>query len=52
MKFNKYNNSYNIIGSNIKNYRIYNHYTQNELFEKLTIYGLNLYHSNIYLIEQ
>ncbi len=51
MKVKRINNKSNIIGSNVKNYRIYNHYTQTELSEKLSLYGLNLYHSDIYLIE-
>lgn len=51
MKSKRLNNKANIIGSKIKKYRLENGYTQEELCQKLDLYGLNLYHSDIYLIE-
>lgn len=41
----------NIIGQNIKAYRTKMGYTQEQLCAKLDLYGVNLYHSDIYLIE-
>lgn len=51
MRTKKLNHKANIIGSNIKKYRLLNKYSQDELCRKLDLYGLNLYHSDIYLIE-
>lgn len=51
MKVKRLNNKSNIIGKNIKQYRLANNYTQEELCLKLNLYNLNLYHSDIYLIE-
>lgn len=51
MRSKKLNNKSNIIGKNVKKYRTANNYTQEELCKKLDLYGLNLYHSDIYLIE-
>ena len=51
MRVKKFNNKANIIGTNIKEYRLKNGYTQEQLCQKLDLYGLNLYHSDIYLIE-
>lgn len=51
LRAKRLNNKANIIGNNIRKYRIQNSYTQDELCQKLDLYGLNLYHSDIYLIE-
>ena len=51
MKSKKINDKANIIGSNVRKYRLLNNYSQEELCKKLDLYGLNLYHSDIYLIE-
>lgn len=51
MRSKKLNKKSNIIGKNVKKYRTANNYTQEELCKKLDLYGLNLYHSDIYLIE-
>lgn len=51
MKVKRLNNKSNVIGQNVKKYRLQNKYTQEELCQKLDLYGLNLYHSDIYLIE-
>ena len=51
MRVKKFNNKANLIGANIKKYRLKNCYTQEQLCQKLDLYGLNLYHSDIYLIE-
>lgn len=45
------NSKLNIIGKNVKKYRQKMNLTQRELCAKLDLYGLNLYHSDIYLIE-
>lgn len=51
MKAKKINNKSNIIGNNLKKLRTANGYTQEELCKKIDLLGLNLYHSDIYLIE-
>lgn len=51
MRVKRLNDKLNIIGSNVKKYRQLNNYSQEELCNKLDLYGLNLYHSDIYLIE-
>ncbi len=51
MRVKRFNNKANIIGANIKKYRLKNEYTQEQLCQKIDLYGLNLYHSDIYLIE-
>ena len=45
------NSKMNIIGKNVKKYRLKAKLTQQQLCDKLDLYGLNLYHSDIYLIE-
>ena len=42
---------YSFIGKNVKKYRTKYGYTQEQLCDKLQLYGLTLYHSDIYLIE-
>ena len=51
LRVKRFNNKANIIGANIKKYRLKNEYTQEQLCQKIDLYGLNLYHSDIYLIE-
>lgn len=51
MQSKKFNNKSNIIGQNIRKYRLQKGYTQEQLCQKLDLFGLNLYHSDIYLIE-
>lgn len=51
MRSKKLNKKANIIGKNVKKYRTANNYSQEELCRRLDLYGLNLYHSDIYLIE-
>lgn len=51
MKVKRLNSKSNIIGRNVRKYRIALGYTQEELCNKLDLFGLNLYHSDIYLIE-
>lgn len=51
MKAKRLNSKSNIIGKNVRKYRLLFGYTQQELCDKLDLYGLNLYHSDIYLIE-
>lgn len=51
MKARKINNKSNIIGSNLRKYRLLRNLSQNELCKKLDLIGVNLYHSDIYQIE-
>lgn len=51
MQSKKFNDKSNIIGQNVKKYRMQKGYTQEQLCQKLDLLGLNLYHSDIYLIE-
>ena len=51
MRTKRFNSKANIIGDNVKKYRTQYGYTQQELCDQLDLYGLNLYHSDIYLIE-
>ena len=51
MRAKRLNSKSNIIGKNVRKYRLHFGYTQQELCDKLDLYGLNLYHSDIYLIE-
>lgn len=51
MRVKRLNSKSNIIGKNVRKYRTSRGYTQQELCDKLDLFGLNLYHSDIYLIE-
>ena len=51
MESKKSNDKANIIGKNVKKYRTIKGYTQEQLCQKLDLLGINLYHSDIYLIE-
>ncbi len=51
MKFKKINGKSNVIGKNIKKYRELRHYTQRELSDKIALLGIDIYHSDISLIE-
>ena len=51
MKIRKLNGKLNIIGKNIKKYRELKGLTLRELREKLELYGLTIYHSDIHNIE-
>ena len=51
MKIRKLNGKLNIIGKNIKKYRELKGLTLRELSEKLELYGLTIYHSDIHNIE-
>ena len=51
VRLKRINSKMNIIGTNIRKYRLELGYTQEELCKKLELYGLTLYHSDIYLIE-
>ena len=51
MRIKRINSKLNVIGTNVKKYRTKMNLTQQELCDKLDLYGLNLYHSDIYLIE-
>lgn len=51
MQSKKFNNKSNVIGQIVKKYRMQKGYTQEQLCQKLDLLGLNLYHSDIYLIE-
>ncbi len=51
MKFKRINGKSNVIGKNIKKYRNLRHYSQRELSDKLALLGIDVYHSDISLIE-
>lgn len=51
MKAKKINGKLNIIGKNLKKYREFRGLTQRELSERLELYGLIIYHTDIHNIE-
>lgn len=51
MKFNKYNDSYNIVGKKLKDIRESKNISQEQLSNKLTLLGITLYQSDIFKIE-
>ena len=51
MKTKKINGKSNIIGKNIKKYRELQNLSQRELSNKIALLGVDLYHSDISLIE-
>ena len=51
MKFNKYNELYNIIGNKLKAAREKLNISQEQLSSKLSLLGITLYQSDIYRIE-
>ncbi len=51
MRDKKFHSKSNIISKNIKKYRTMIGYNQEQLCTKLDLFRLNLYHSDIYLIE-
>ncbi|MCI8397671.1 MAG: helix-turn-helix transcriptional regulator [Clostridia bacterium] len=52
MKFNKYNDNFNIIGTNLKRLRKENKISQEQLSNKISLLGVTLYQSDIFKIEQ
>ena len=51
MKFKKIKGKSNVIGKNIKKYRELRQYTQRELSDKIALLGIDIYYSDISLIE-
>lgn len=51
MQVKKLNGRSNVIGKNIKKYRILKHFSQRELSDKIALLGVDIYHSDISLIE-
>lgn len=51
MKFNKFNNSYNIVGKKLKETREKLGVSQEELSSRLSLLGITLYQSDIFRIE-
>lgn len=51
MKTKNLNGNQNVVGLNIKKYRELKKISQRELSDKLALYGVNLYHSDISRIE-
>lgn len=51
MKVKKIQGKLNIIGKNLKKYRERKEFTQRELSQKLELYGLTIYHTDIHNIE-
>ena len=51
MKTKNLNGNFNVVGLNINKYRELNNLSQRELSDKLSLYRINLYHSDISRIE-
>ncbi len=51
MQVKKLNGRSNVIGKNIKKYRILKHFSQRELSDRIALLGVDIYHSDISLIE-
>lgn len=51
MKFNKFENSYNIIGNKLKLVREKQNISQEKLSNQLSLLGITLYQSDIFKIE-
>ena len=51
MKTKNLNGNYNVVGLNIKKYREAINMSQRELSNRLSLYGVDLYHSDISRIE-
>lgn len=51
MKSRKINGKSNIIGTNIQKYRLKRNLSLRQLSDKLSLIGVNLYHSDIFDIE-
>lgn len=51
MRFNKYNDKYNITGTKLREIREQLNMSQEQLSNKLTLLGITLYQSDIYRIE-
>lgn len=51
MRFNKFNNAYNIVGEKLKEIREKQNISQEELSSKLSLLGITLYQSDIFKIE-
>ena len=51
LKTKRINGKLNIIGKNLKKYRELRGLTQRELSQKLELYGLTIYHTDIHNIE-
>ena len=52
MKTKNLNGNYNVVGLNIKKYREEINMSQRELSNRLSLYGVDLYHSDISRIEK
>ena len=51
MAVRKLNNNLNVIGENLRKFRIEKHYSQMDLTKELNLLGLNLHKNDIWLIE-
>lgn len=51
MRFNKFNNDYNIVGNNLKLIRESLNISQEKLSNQLSLLGITLYQSDIFKIE-
>lgn len=51
MKTKKVNNKSNVLGKNIKKYRELRNLSQRQLSNKIALLGIDIYHSDISLIE-
>lgn len=51
MKNSRFNDNVNIVGSNLKKYRLEKNLSQEQLCNKLSLIGITLYKNDIYRIE-
>ena len=51
MKVKKLNGKSNVLGKNVKKYRELRQLTQRELYDKIALLGVDIYHSDISQIE-
>ena len=51
MKNSRFNDNVNIVGNNLKKYRLEKNLSQEQLCNKLSLIGITLYKNDIYRIE-
>ncbi len=51
MSIRKLNNNFNVIGENLRNYRIKKHLSQASVTQEMNLLGINLHKNDVYMIE-
>lgn len=51
MSIRKLNNNFNVIGENLRNYRIKKHLSQASVTKEMNLLGINLHKNDVYMIE-